>query len=180
MPSCLVRMISNKCIDNEYIFVIFSCVFAIHDARLADLFLPVPFWRVTRLGRRSLYSGTPPFLPLPELLTFCSLPCPAGAAARQKPSLCNPFRINTCKSLSKQTTSTPIRTIDLQKNWRGEALWLTNWHLGVVSKNAASILAKFTPQPSVPLQPTPPGATMASGRRKSSLPPGNNSAPPGV
>ena len=152
--------------------MIFFCVFAIYP------FLHVPFWRVTRLRRGYLYCETPSFQPLPKHSTYCSWTRPASSAPRQITSLCNLFRINTCKSLSKQTTSTTFRIIDLRKMYgEGRVLWLTNWQLTAASKLGSLARSPLT-RPShcsgrLPVQ-------QCLRRRKSFPTPGNNSALPGV
>ncbi len=92
--------------------------------------LPQP--RVCSRNQRLLPSYAPRGVNIsPVLSTLRILPVATGVYRNPfslpitEPSSI-PFRINTCKSVSKQTTSTPFRIIHLCKTRRGEGLLLTS------------------------------------------------------
>jgi hypothetical protein len=93
-------------------------------------FLPQP--RVCFRNQRPLPSYAPRNVNISTILsTLRILPVTTGVypnrplAPIPEPSSIS-FRINTCKSVSKQTTSTPCRIIHLCKTRRGEGLLLTS------------------------------------------------------
>jgi len=92
--------------------------------------LPQP--RVYFRNRRLVPSSAPRGVNIsPVLSTLRILPVATGVYPNPfrlpipEPSPI-PFRINICKSVSKQTTSTPFRIIHLCKTRRGEGLLLTS------------------------------------------------------
>src|SRR5258708_4373327 len=92
----------------------------------------LPLLRVCFRNRRLVPSSAPRNVNISTILsTLRILPVAAGVYPNPfrlpipEPSPI-PFRINTCKSVSKQTTSTPFRIIHLCKTRRGEGLLLTS------------------------------------------------------
>src|SRR6267142_5794910 len=88
--------------------MIFSRVFAIHHPRLTDPFPPLRLQRLTQPCQANLRGETPPFSGFSTLSPLCSLNPPGQPRHCRGAPLPNPFRINTCESLSKQRTLTVI------------------------------------------------------------------------
>src|SRR6266404_8609235 len=92
----------------------------------------LPLLRVCFRNRRLVPSSAPRNVNISTILsTLRILPVATGVYPNPfrlpipEPSPI-PFRINICKSVSKQTTSTPFRIIHLCKTRRGEGLLLTS------------------------------------------------------
>ncbi len=105
------------------LFSLFSCVFA-----CAEL--------------RSVYTEPRSAVTQPRtVLTSLATPCtpPRGSNARR-----NAFRINTCKSLSKQTTLTVIESYSYKKHRGWGVLWLTSSRLVVSGHSLCPHFSLFT------------------------------------
>jgi len=92
-----------------------------------------------------VFAVTQPRTVFTSLPSACTLP--RGSNAR-----CNAFRINTCKSLSKQTTLTVIESYSYKKHRGWRVLWLTSsrfvvtgYSLCTHSPLFAQIRRKFRP-----------------------------------
>ena len=147
-------------------------MFAIHHPRPADPFPPLRLWRLTQPCQGNLRGETPLFQPFSTTSALCSLTHPAHPAPAKGAPPRNPFRINTCKSLSKQRTLTIFRMIYLQETWGWGVLWLTSYpmRIAVLSDHREPKDLSSTHPPVRPIAAGDPWCNNALRRKNSSLP----------
>ena len=119
-----------KVIDTHCTFVLFSRVYPHSKLRSAESHSRC-FEHPTKDAHLELSSGgagvfsaarPPQFLTLASVPLSHRFPCPITLI----PRIHNLFRINTCKSLSKQTTLTLIESHSYKKGRGRGVLWLTS------------------------------------------------------
>src|SRR5882724_2205504 len=121
---------SQKVIDTHCTFVLFFLVYLHTELRSAESHSRC-FEHPAKDAHPELSSGTEGVFCAarpPQFLTLASVPLSHGSPRpiTLLPCTHNPFRINTYKSLSKQTTLTLIESHSYKKHRGRGVLWLTS------------------------------------------------------